>query len=218
MRNDCSIFTQTGNYIIVKYVNETTYGANEFTNIESRKQIQYIKYKNNIVDTKTEFTIEANTTIEIYFSEHITSLDSFFSSSNDSKAINIAYIDLSHFDSSSVNNIKYIFSGCTSLEYLDISNFNTLQVTEYVNMFEDVNSLKYINLYNAQIKDEIKGVIKEIIKDSTIMCQKDDFKIGEDITYIKACCEYNDNILKCSSENYIKMVFKLTIILNIEKI
>jgi surface protein len=124
---------------------------------------------------------------------------------------NLKSLDLSSFNTSNVENVKAIFDGCTSLEYLDISNFNTSQVTEYVNMFKDVNPLKYINLYNAQIKDEIKDKIKDIIIDSTIICQKDDFKIGEDITYIKACCEYNDNILKCSSENYITIQYNKNI-------
>ena len=79
VKNDCSIFIQSDNYIIVKYGTNTTYGANSFTNIDSRKQIQYIKYKDEIVNLTKQFTIEANTNIEIYFSEPITSLNSFFS-------------------------------------------------------------------------------------------------------------------------------------------
>ena len=66
-------------------------------------------------------------------------------------------------------------------------------------------------LCNKEKFDEIKNKIKDIIEDSTIICQKDDFKIDEDKTYIKACCEYNDNILKCSSENYITIQYNKNI-------
>ena len=121
------------------------------------------------------------------------------------KCSNLKSLDLSNFITSQVKNMQSMFAFCISLEYLDISNFNTLKVTSQSQMFDNVNSLKYINLYNAQIIAEIKDKIKDIIKDSTIICQKDDFKIGEDITYIKACCEYNDNILKCPPENYITL-------------
>ena len=86
--------------------------------------------------------------------------------------------------------MRSMFAFCISLEYLDISNFNTSQVTDFNEIFYFLDPLKYINLYNAQIIDEIKNEIKDIIEDSTIICQKDDFKIDEDKTYIKACCEY----------------------------
>ena len=144
---DCSIFTQSDNYIIVKYGNETKYEADEFTEIGSRKQIQYIKYKNNIIDPTKEFTIEANTTIEIYFSEPITSLDSFFSGS-ESKVEAITYIDLSHFDSSLVEDISYMFRGCSYLEEINFNNFNTSKVTSMEAMFADCSNLKSLDLSN----------------------------------------------------------------------
>ena len=74
---------ENGNYIMYKYGTNTAYGENSFTKIDSRKQIQYIKYKDEIVDLTKQFTIEANTNIEIYFSEPITSLNSFFSGFDD---------------------------------------------------------------------------------------------------------------------------------------
>ena len=48
---------------------------------------------------------------------------------------------------------------------------NHIDKTE--NMFFAVNSLKYINLYNARIIYEIKTQIEKIVKDTTIVCQKD---------------------------------------------
>ena len=115
-------------------------------------------------------------------------------------------LDLSNFDTSNVEKMQEMFYNCENLEYLDISNFDTSKVQHSDSMLSGVNLLKYINLYNAQI-DNINDAIKEIMKDSTIICQKDDFKIGEGITYIKECCEYNDNILKCFPENYITIQY-----------
>ena len=68
---------ENDNYIIVKYGNETTYGANKFKN-DYRESVEYIKYNGEKVDLTKDFTIKANTTIEIYFSKPITSLNCFF--------------------------------------------------------------------------------------------------------------------------------------------
>ena len=256
-KEDCSIFTQSDNYIIVKYGTETTYRPSEFKN-QYRQQIQYIKYEDKIVDLTQELRIEANGIIQIYLPKDITSLEKFFSKEQDENVEKIKSIDLSYLDSSTVDNTENMFyqcssleeinfnnfnkskvtsmygmfqgcsslksldlsnfdiskvevmtnmfSECTSLEYLDISNFNTLKV----NMFLNVNPLKYINLYNAQI-EQIKNGIKGIIQSSTSVCQKDDFKIVADKTYIKACCVYNDNILKCYTNNYITVQYNTEI-------
>ena len=149
---------ENDNYIIVKYGNETTYEANSFKN-QYRQQIQYIKYKNKIVNTTTEFTIEENTNIEIYFSEPITSLDSFFSAdkADDPKAINIAYIDLSHFDSSSVTDIQYMFYECSFLEKINFNNFDTSKVTTMYSMFEGCSNLKSLDLSNF-ITSQVKSM------------------------------------------------------------
>ena len=128
-----------------------------------------------------------------------------------SECSSLKSLDLSNLDTSKVTNMTNMFSKCTSLEYLDISNCNTLQVTDCEGMFLNANALKYINLYNAQIS-QIKDKFKEIMKDSTIICQKDGFKIDEDITYIKACCKYNDSVLGCFPENYITIQYNKNII------
>ena len=117
---------------------------------------------------------------------------------------NLKSLNLSSFDTSKVINMEMMFKDCTSLEYLDISNFNTLQTTDFGSIFDDVNSLKYINLYNAQI-DNIKDEIEKIINYSTIICQKD-YAI-KDKTYIKACCDINNDILNCYSNNYISIYY-----------
>ena len=53
--------------------------------------------------------------------------------------------------------------------------------------------------------EQFKNTINRIIHYSIIVCQKDDFNINK--TYIRACCENNDNILKCYTNNYIAVQY-----------
>ena len=188
------------NYIRVQYGEETTYIANEFKNL-FKQSVYYIKYKGHVVDLENEFTIEANTNIEIYFSEPITSLYAFFMAIDDYDpyAKNIKLIDFSHFyslfledtenlfrecssleeinfnnfDTSKITSMVDMFYGCSNLKSLDLSNFNTSKVTLSDFMFYNCTSIKYINLYNAYINDDIKSQIEEIVKNTTIVCQKE---------------------------------------------
>ena len=139
------------NYIRVEYGEETIYIANEFKNL-FKQSVYYIKYKGHVVDLENEFTIEANTNIEIYFSEPITSLYAFFFTnvqfSGDPKAANIKLIDLSHFDSSSLINTEEMFWGCSSLEEIYFNNFDTSKVSSMKGMFYGCSNLKSLDLSN----------------------------------------------------------------------
>jgi len=137
-----------GNYIICKY-KETTEYAEGFQN-KYRNNIAYVKNETSIVCPNERLIIEANTTIEIYFSELISSLKHFFSGegSDDPKAKNIKLIDLSHFDSSSVNDIESKFLECSSLEEINFNNFNTSKITNMGSMFYKCSKLKSLDLSN----------------------------------------------------------------------
>ena len=122
-------------YIRVEYGKEATYKAKEFKN-QHRQSIDYITYKGHIVDLEKEFTIEANTIIEIYFYEPITTLEDFFSGYDDDNFKFIKLIDLSHFNSSSVESTNSMFAGCSSLGEINFDNFDTSKVTNMSYMFE----------------------------------------------------------------------------------
>ena len=113
-------------------------------------------------------------------------------------------LDLSSFDISQVIKMEGMFDDCTSLEYLDISNFNTkLDEDNHFEIFKNVNNLKYINIYNSNLY-KIKSLCDKVIKDFTIVCQKNnDYIIGN--AYIEACCDFNNNIAKCHRNNYISI-------------
>ena len=120
---------------------------------------------------------------------------------------NLKSLDLLNFVTPKLEKISSMFSGCKSLEYLDISNFDTSKVNQKDSLFYNISPLKYINLYNAQI-DNIKDAILGIIQDNIIICQKNDFEIGIQITYNKACYDYNLETSSCDPNNYIKLKYK----------
>ena len=72
---------------------------------------------------------------------------------NDMKAMfsncsSLKSLDLSNFDTSNVTDMHGMFNNCFSLTSLDLSNFNTSNVTDMNHMFDDCHSLKLLNLSN----------------------------------------------------------------------
>ena len=57
-------------------------------------------------------------------------------------------INLTSFNTSNVTNMEYMFSYCVSLTSLDLSNFNTSNVTNMSYMFEFCDNLTSLNLSN----------------------------------------------------------------------
>ena len=82
------------------------------------------------------FDIEKDKTLDIYFSYPINSLkDIFVLLDKNSKPNNIYWVDLSNFDSSSLENLESMFSECLFLNEINFKNFNTSKVTNMANMF-----------------------------------------------------------------------------------
>ena len=61
---------------------------------------------------------------------------------------NIIKVDLSHFDASQITDMRYMFSGCTSLTSINFDNLNTSKVTIVRSMFDSCISLTSLN-FNA---------------------------------------------------------------------
>ena len=65
-------------------------------------------------------------------------------------------LDLSNFDTSNANSIRYMFNGCESLTSIDLSNFDTRSLTMIEGLFQNCKNLKYVNIStfeNNGIKD-----------------------------------------------------------------
>ena len=72
-------------------------------------------FYNNTLSNDQSFTVNEGSKLELYFNSKLTSLESFFDYNHDINIGNIKSIDLSHFDSSLINDMSKAFSGCTSL-------------------------------------------------------------------------------------------------------
>ena len=80
-------------------------------------------------------------TIKIEFDETITSLKEIFA-----ELQNLLEVDLSNFDSSSVNDMKDMFINCVNLNSIKLSNLNTASVINMQGMFYGCSSLIELDL------------------------------------------------------------------------
>ena len=123
---------ESDNYMIVKYKEKVTYlPGSRF----DRKGISYIIYENKNFTDEEEFEIEANKPIEIHFSYAITNLENYFQNNYLSNFLSIVYVDLSHFDSSSVTNMIGMFLVCESIKEINLINFDASKVLDMTAMF-----------------------------------------------------------------------------------
>ena len=134
----------SNNYMIVYFNQKTSYDSG-FQN-EKRSGILEIKIGDSSVKPNDSFTIEKGAKIEIHFSSHVQSLESFFDRLIDPNVINIESIDLSHFYSLEVISTRFMFYECLNLESIDLSNFSPNSLTNMESMFEGCEGLISINI------------------------------------------------------------------------
>ena len=133
--------------IKVKYRQNATYN-NDFGNSVYRNKNYFLHYQGKDYVKGETITIDTNVneTLIIYFSEPITSLAHFFSSTDDENVKKIYSIDFSELNSPNIDNMEALFYGCTSLSELNFSSFNTKKVTNMGSMFYGCSSLVSLNL------------------------------------------------------------------------
>ena len=170
----CSFNAETGmcesdNYITLYFNQDTNYGSG-FGN-GYRNNIKFINYNNSTHIDSTALNILAGTKLEIHFTSPVTDMSKFFSKDEDSNMANVVSMDISHFDSSSVENMEYLFYNCDALKILDLSNFNMQQVTNAGDMFTGLTSLIYLNASNMILsQDGVSGQFN-IESEHLIVCQ-----------------------------------------------
>lgn len=79
---------------------------------------------------------------ETFITSKVSNMRSMFSDIS-----NLTSLDVSHFDTSNVTNMSFMFRGL-NLTSLDVSNFNTANVTEMGSMFSDMMHLQELKLSN----------------------------------------------------------------------
>ena len=99
--------------------------------------------------------------ITLIWNNYITSTSFMFYGCDD-----IIEMDLSHFDTSNVENMEYMFYGCSSLTSLDLSNFDTSSVIDMEGIFERCSSLTSLDLsnFNTSIVTNMNGMFNNCEK------------------------------------------------------
>ena len=133
----------SANFMIVQFGQKTSYAS--FKN-EKRAEITGIKIGDSSVEPNGPFTIEKGAKIEIHFSSHVQSLESFFDRRIDPNVINIVSIDLSNFYSKEVISTRLMCYECLNLESIDLSEFSPNALTNMESMFEGCEGLVSINI------------------------------------------------------------------------
>ena len=110
-------------------------------------------------------------------------------------------LKLSNFNTSSVIYFNSMFYGCNNLISLDISNFNMNQSISIENMFYDCNNLEYIN-FNNSIENQNSNFndILYGVPDNLVYCSRNEDNIDKIISNMKEICIIND----CSNNWKIK--------------
>ena len=135
-------------YIKVKYDDYGAYYENGFNGLNSkyRKEISYIMYNNKQYTQNESLYISEYEEIEIHFSNPIKSLENFFNANEEGdNDESISSIDFSYFDSSSLENVKYLFYECKADE-INLNNFNTSNVVSMEYMFYSCSYIMSIDL------------------------------------------------------------------------
>ena len=225
--NDCKL-----NFIEIYYKEDCNY-ENGFKSNSNYRQIDFVlKYNDDIYENTTPFSISKGDKLEIYFSQEPTSLEKFFSETEDPNMKYVYSIDLSNLvstsltninslfnqtssiesitfncDLSSVTDMSNLFNGCSSLKALYLLNFTISNGTETTDMFKDVNELSYLDI--RQLNDEKNAIIENLLKkiQNLIVCKNENLDFTSDnFKYI--CCDYNTTIDRCYSSNYISIQYE----------
>ena len=88
--------------------------------------------------------------MKLYFSKKVLSLKKFFYDYSEPNVEYISSINLTYFDSSSLESLESTFYGCISLESIDLSTFNAPFLTNMAKTFFHCNLLKILDLSNIK--------------------------------------------------------------------
>ena len=88
--------------------------------------------------------------MKLYFSKKVLSLKKIFYDYSEPNVEYISSINLTYFDSSSLESLESTFYGCISLESIDLSTFNAPFLTNMAKTFFHCNLLKILDLSNIK--------------------------------------------------------------------
>ena len=113
----------------------------------------------------------------------------------------LEYIDLSFFNTSRASDMSYMFSECTTLTSVNLSGFDTSNVITMEYMFYKCLNLSYINLFNAKDTDiNTNNILTDSLL-NMVFCIKEN-----EATQIKKIIDEKNgcSIIYCGDEDYNK--------------
>ena len=142
------------NYISIYYMEDCKYSKFK-NNYRTSSKIKYIIYNQERKSDEDSLIISAGTKLEIHFESQVTKLTNYFSCrpAGDYNSNKIEYIDFSHFDSSLLIDMGYLFFNCTTLKSFHFLNLNTINVVNMPQMFRHCQSLKSLDLSNLDTRN-----------------------------------------------------------------
>ena len=178
------------NYIEIYYREDVIYENGDFKNC-SRKDIDYIIIgENGEHFTVSEYLdIKQNTKVEIHFKNKLKSLSNFFCS-EDENTENIVSIDLSYLDTSELEDISSMFSGCSSVKSINLQYFNTYSVTNMSSLFEGCALLESIDLsfFNTSLVKDMSKMFYGCTKLTSIYLSSFDTSSVKDMSSLFYNC------------------------------
>ena len=98
--------------------------------------------------------------------------------------IGLTEIDVSSFDTSKAQSIKYMFAKCTNLKILNLSTFDTTNMWNMVGAFEGCTSLEYLDISSFNTSKTIINSASYGLKDMFKDCPKLKYiNLGEDFKF-----------------------------------
>ena len=183
----------TDNYIIIEFNNSAIFERGELLKNYNNLYISYIINENQRIYPNQDFTEKNNTKLQVHFYQPISSLYSFFDASNNGNFKFLISADFSHFDTSSVTDMSYMFYECSSLQTLNLSNFDTSSVTNMDSMFYECISLKYLITSNFNF-DQMKLNVQKIFYNLSSLEYIDIYNIKDTNNKLKTEVQERNNL------------------------
>ena len=125
------------NYVILILNQDYNFKINNKSIIE-----KVIINNEEIENLEQEIKAKEGSEIQIHFNTRLNDCSYFLKHINETIKRKVVSIDLSKFDSSNLENINYMFDGCSSLKSINFLNFNTDKIKSLESLFSGCSSIK----------------------------------------------------------------------------
>ena len=161
--NTCSWSISDAGVLLIK---PTSGSECTLTSMIDTSSSPWYSNRDSVKSVKTEGTVYGNTSVYCLFCD----------------MPSVTTIDLSHFDTSKVENMGYMFFHSAVVEIKGLENFDTNKVTNMESMFSE-NQLKSLDMSSFDMSKvtNMNGMYNNLVATTIKLGNKFDFKIGQNI-------------------------------------